>query len=107
MKRAVAALDGRETGIEAVDHLTAVAARSAPADLRALDDDDLVAFFGKVDRRRQTGIAGADDADIGLDPTLQPDRRADDVAGGGVVAGRVAAVTGIGFLFGKHQTISR
>ena len=48
-------------------HLAAVAARRARPDPRRLEQHHVVAALGQVQRRREPGIAAADDADVGID----------------------------------------
>ena len=52
---------------QAGDHLAAIAARRAPADLAAFEQHHLQAALGGVKGRRQAGAAAADDHQVGLD----------------------------------------
>ena len=54
----------RHVELHAREHLAAVARARAPADLLTLDDDDDRADPGQLTRRRQAGVAGADDDDV-------------------------------------------
>ena len=56
---------------QAGDHLAAIAARGAPADLAAFEQHHLQPALGGVKRRRQAGAAAADDHQVGLDIALQ------------------------------------
>ena len=51
--------------------LPAVPARSPPADPLGLDQRDIDTGLGEMQRRRQAGIAAADDRDMGLDRLVE------------------------------------
>src|SRR6185503_4048453 len=55
-------------------NLSAVSSRCAKADVLRFQHDDVCTRGRKMQRRRQSGVAGPDDADIGLDVALQVGR---------------------------------
>jgi hypothetical protein len=73
---------------QARDHLAAVATRGAPAGLARLQHQRANAPLGQVQRRRESGIAAADDADIGRRRLLERRRRRRGRGGRGPERGR-------------------
>jgi hypothetical protein len=59
--------------LEAGDHLSAIAARRAPAGLARFQQDGVRALLGQMQRRAQPAITPADDADVG--PRRRRERR--------------------------------
>ena len=69
-RHAELALD-RRFPADAGDELAAVAPRGSPADAVRLEENDRIAALGERQRRGDTGEAAADDADVGLVPSLE------------------------------------
>ncbi len=89
-------------GAGAGGELAAVAPRGAPAQPVGLDEDDVEAALGQVQRRREPGIAAADDADIRLVLALEA-RVVRHLAGGlGVPAPRMHAGAVVGGEMAGH-----
>ena len=102
---AIAPLNRLQRCVQPVHHLTAIAARGAPADARAFNHDNGIAFFRQMQRSGQAGIARAHDADVGLNIALQrrPIRRW--VRGCRVIACRMGAGPGVWVIL--HHTVSK
>ena len=96
------ALDLRHARRVAGSDLPAIAARCAPADTLRFEDDHAVAALRKIQRRRKTGISGADNADVHLDRTRQLGAIRHANGGGGVVGVDVLAQRQSGFPFPDH-----
>ncbi len=71
------------------DRLAAVAPRGAPADPFGLQHHHPVARLGQFQRRRQSGVARAEDADVGVHLAFQPRLRRQRRGAGGVPGGRI------------------
>ncbi len=65
--------------------MAAVATAGAESDFCGFEYGDAVAGFGEEQRRGQTGVAGADDADVAVHRPFQHREVASEVASGGVV----------------------
>ncbi len=63
---AVALFDDIDVAAVGVDQLAAVATAGAEADFGGFEHGHAVAGFGEEQRRGQTGVAGADHADVAV-----------------------------------------
>ena len=89
--RAVGFFDNVDIAAIGVNQLAAVASAGAEADTRAFQQHHIVAHFGQMQRRREAGIAAADDADVAADRFVQRRERLIAVGAGGVIAGGMFA----------------
>ena len=73
--------------------LSAVASGGTPADALGLEQHDIAAAPGEVQRGREPGIAAADHTDLGTRFTVQRGKFRRRVGGGGVIRGHVTGDT--------------
>ncbi|MNN44766.1 hypothetical protein D3C81_1590720 [compost metagenome] len=86
------AFDDIDVAAVAVDDLATVAARGAETDFRGFQHGHTEARFQQEQGAGQTGVAGADHADIGLNLFLQRRARRNRIGRCGVVGLRVGGI---------------
>ena len=85
--RAVVFFNHVDIAAVGVNQLTAIAAAGAEADARPFQHHHVVAHFGQMQGRRESGVAAADDADVAAYRFVQRRKGFIFVGAGGVIAG--------------------